>query len=66
VSQMRKPRVLTERRRIWGLLAAVVLIATSFGLETHNWSGVPESVTMGLLFVGLAALVGLLLVGPKR
>jgi hypothetical protein len=66
MSQMRKARVLTERRRIWGLLAAVVLIATAFGLETHNWSGVPASVTTGLLVVGLLGLVGLLLVGPKR
>jgi hypothetical protein len=66
MSQVRKARVLTERRRLWGLLAAVVLIATSFGLETHNWSGVPESVTTGLLSVGLLTLVGLLLVRPQR
>jgi membrane protein YdbS with pleckstrin-like domain len=66
MSHVRKARVLTERRRIWGLLAAVVLIAASFGLETHNWSGVPESVTTALLFVGLLTLVGLLLVRPHR
>jgi hypothetical protein len=66
MSQVSKTRVLTERRRIWGLLAAVVLIGTSFGLETHNWSGVPESVTTVLLFVGLLTLVGLLVVSPKR
>jgi hypothetical protein len=63
---VRSHRVLTDRRRGLGLLAAVVLIATAFGLETHNWSGVPESVTTTLLVVGLLALVGLLLVGPKR
>jgi hypothetical protein len=66
MSRVRRARVLTERQRVWGLLVAVVLIATSFGLETHNWSSVPESVTTGLLLVGLFTLVGLLLVRPQR
>jgi hypothetical protein len=66
MSRVRRARVLTERQRVWGLLVAVVLIAASFGLETHNWSGVPEAVTTGLLVVGLLGLVGMLLVGSKR
>lgn len=59
-------RVLTERQRVGGLLVAALLIATSFGLETHNWNDVPESLTTSLLVVGLIGLVGLLLVNPKR
>ncbi len=58
--------MLTERQRVWGLLVAALLVASSFGLETHNWNTVPEMITTGLLVVGLTGLVGLLLVDPKR
>lgn len=56
--------MLTERRRAWGLLVAALCIVASFGLETHNWSGVPEVITFGLLTLGVLGLLGLLLVKP--
>jgi hypothetical protein len=61
---MRGHRLLTERRRAWGLLVAALFIVASFGLETHNWSGVPEAITYGLLAVGVFGLLGLLLAKP--
>jgi hypothetical protein len=60
----RSGRLLTERRRAWGLLVAALCIVASFGLETHNWSGVPEAITYGLLAFGVLGLLGLLLVKP--
>jgi hypothetical protein len=63
---MRGDRLLTERRRAWGLLLAALCIVVSFGLETHNWSGVPEAVTSGLLGAGVLGLVGLLFLRPTR
>lgn len=63
---MRGGRLMTERRRVLGLLVSALLVASSFALETHNWNDVPESITTGLLVVGLVGVVGLLLVKPER
>jgi hypothetical protein len=63
---MRSGRLLTQRRRAWGLLGFAVCVATALGLETHNWNDLPESLKYGLLVVGLAGLLALLFTRPDE
>jgi hypothetical protein len=57
---------LVRQRRAWVMLFSALGVAAAFALETHNWNGLPEALTSGLLVVGLIGLALSVLTRPSR